>query len=156
MDTDINIQVWGLNDTMQDSFGPLGDSEWALDPANRRTSQSRFREVTQDGRFLRVLSVPLGYGGDQIAVMQVAVPLDAIESARTYLLYVLFVIWLYGVIIVGFALYLTLGRALEPLKSIVETAELVWGRPLDVLARHAWRGSDADGGVEGGAWPRTT
>jgi signal transduction histidine kinase len=125
VEADINIQVWGLNDTMQDSFGPLGDSDWALDPVNRRTSQPRFREVTQDGRFLRVLSVPLGYGGDQIAVMQVAVPMDSIESARRYLLYVLFVIWLYGVIIVGFALYLTLGRALEPLKSIVETAEQI-------------------------------
>lgn len=125
VEADINVQVWGLNDTLQDAFGPLGDSEWALDPANKRTSQPRFREVSYDDRMLRVLSVPLGFGGDQIAVMQVAVPMDSIESARTYLLYVLFVIWLYGVIIVGFALYLTLGRALEPLKSIVETAEQI-------------------------------
>lgn len=125
VNADINVQVWGLNDELQDGFGTLGSSDLALDPANKRTHQPRFREVVHGDTLLRVLSVPLGYGGNQIAVMQVAVPLDSIESARRYLLYVLFVIWLYGVIIVGFALYLTLGRALEPLKSIVETAEQI-------------------------------
>jgi hypothetical protein len=85
LDVNISVQVWGLNDKLQDGFGPLGRSEWALDPANTRTNQPRFREVAYDERLLRVLSVPLGYGGGQIAVMQVAVPLDSIESARTYL-----------------------------------------------------------------------
>jgi two-component system OmpR family sensor kinase len=125
IDTDINVQVWGLNDELQDGFGSLGNSGLALDPANTRTNRPRFREVESKENLLRVLSVPLGYGGDQVAVMQVAVSLDSIKSARTYLLYVLFVIWLYGVIIVGFALYLTLGQALHPLKSIVETAEQI-------------------------------
>jgi two-component system, OmpR family, sensor kinase len=122
VDADVSVQVWGLNDELQDGFGPLGNVGWALDPAGTRVNQPRFREVAYEERLLRVLSVPLGYGGDQVAVMQVAVSLDTIKSARTYLLYVMFVIWLYGVFIVGFAMYLTLGQALDPLKSIVETA----------------------------------
>lgn len=142
-DSDINIQVWGLNDELQDGFGLLGDSAMALDPAGKRTDLPRFREVTRGDRVLRVLSVPIGYEGDQVAVMQVAVPLDSIESARTYLLYVLFVIWLYGVIIVGFALYLTLGRALEPLKSIVETAEQI-NRADDLSRRIPLQGVEED------------
>jgi signal transduction histidine kinase len=125
MDNETSVQVWGLNDELQDGFGPFGNSDWALDPANTRTNQPRFREVTLENRSLRVLSVPLGYAGRQIAVMQVAESLDSIRDARTYMLYVLFVIWLYGVFIVGFALYLTLGQALDPLKSIVETAEQI-------------------------------
>jgi len=125
MDTNVNVQVWGLNDELQDDYGPLGKSGLALDPSNKRTSRPKFREVERDEKLLRVLSVPLGYAGQQVAVMQVAVSLDSIKSARTYILYVLFVIWLYGVFIVGFALYLTLGRALNPLKSIVETAEQI-------------------------------
>ena len=125
MDTNTNVQVWGLNGELQDSFGIMGISEQALDPLNTRTSLPRFREVPHGDRLLRVLSIPIGYGGNRIAVMQVAVPLDSIKFARTYLLYVLFVIWVYGVMIVGFALYLTLGRALDPLKSIVETAEQI-------------------------------
>lgn len=125
VDADISVQVWGLNDELQDGFGPFGNSSWALDPLGTRVTQPRFREVDFDERSLRVLSVPLGYGGDQIAVMQVAAPLDLIKSARTYLLYVMFVIWLYGMFIVGFAMYLTLGQALDPLKTIVETAEQI-------------------------------
>lgn len=125
VDAGVSVQVWGLNDELQDGFGPLGYSGWALDPFGTRVTQPRFREVEYDGRLLRVLSIPLGYGGTQIAVMQVAVPLDTIKSARTYLLYVMFVIWLYGVFIVGFAMYLTLGQALDPLKTIVETAEQI-------------------------------
>lgn len=125
VDANVNVQVWGLNNELQDGFGPLGRSEWALDPANTRTSQPRFREVAYQDRLLRVLSVPLGYGKQQIAVMQVSLSLDSIKSARTYMLYVMFVIWLYGVVIVGFALYFTLGQTLAPLKTIVETAEQI-------------------------------
>lgn len=125
VDAGVSVQVWGFNDELQDGFGPLGYSGWALDPFGTRVTQPRFREVEYEERLLRVLSVPLGYGGDQIAVMQVAVSLDSIKSARTYLLYVMFVIWLYGVFIVGFAMYLTLGQALDPLKTIVDTAEQI-------------------------------
>lgn len=141
MDADVNVQVWGLNNDLQDFYGPLGKSEAALDPANIRTDRARFREVTHGGRLLRVLSVPLGYGGRQVAVMQVAVPLDVIQTARVYLLYVLFVVWLYGVLVVGFALWLTLGRALEPLKTIVETAEQI-NRADDLSRRIPLQGSE--------------
>ena len=125
VDSGVSVQVWGLNDELQDGFGPFGNSGWALDPLGKRVIQPRFREVDFEERSLRVLSIPLGHGGDQIAVMQVAAPLDLINSARTYLLYVMFVIWLYGVFIVGFAMYLTLGQALDPIKTIVETAEQI-------------------------------
>jgi len=125
MDTNVNVQVWGLNDELQDDYGALGNSGMALDPFNKRTKLPKFREVEQNEKLLRVLSVPLAYSGQQVAVMQVAVSLDSIKAARTFMLYVLFVIWLYGVFIVGFALYLTLGQALNPLKSIVETAEAI-------------------------------
>ncbi len=141
MDADVNVQVWGLNNDLQDYYGPLGKSEAALDPANTRTDRSRFREVTHGGRLLRVLSVPLGYAGKQVAVMQVAVPLDVIQTARVYLLYVLFVVWVYGVLVVGFALWLMLGRALEPLKIIVETAEQI-NRADDLSRRIPLQGSE--------------
>ncbi len=32
MDSNISVQVWGLNDKLQDGFGPLGRSEWAHGP----------------------------------------------------------------------------------------------------------------------------
>jgi heavy metal sensor kinase len=143
MDTDVSVQVWGVSNDLQDFYGPLGKSESALDPANTRTDRSRFREVMHGSRLLRVLSVPLGVGGRQVAVMQVAAPLDFIQAARGYLLYVLFAVWLYGVLVVGFALWLTLGRALEPLKVIVETAEQI-NRADDLSRRIPLQGSEVD------------
>ena len=143
VDKDISVQVWGLNEELQTGFGPYGQESEAMDPSNTRTNVPRFREANYDDTLLRVLSVPLGYGGNQIAVMQVAVPLDALDFARDYLLYVLFVIWVYGVIVVGFALWLTLGRALEPLKTIVETAESI-NRADDLSRRIPLQGLEED------------
>ena len=144
VDGDIQVQVWGLNDELQDSFGPLGVRNKALDPANTRTSRSRFHEVEySEGMLLRVLSVPLGNGGRQVAVMQVAASMESIVSARQYLLFVMLVIWLYGVIVVGSALWFTLGRALVPLKTIVETAEQI-NRADDLSRRIPLQGFEED------------
>ena len=57
--SDVNVQVWGLNDELQDSYGPLGKSQQALDPFYTRTVHPKFREVEQGEKILRVLSVPL-------------------------------------------------------------------------------------------------
>ena len=143
VDKDISVQVWGLNEELQTGYGPFGSESEAMDPSNTRTNTPRFRETEYKDKLMRVLSIPLGYGGDQIAVMQVAVPLDSLAFARGYLLYVLFVIWLYGVIVVGFALWLTLGRALEPLKTIVETAESI-NRADDLSRRIPLQGLEED------------
>jgi len=143
VDKDIHVQIWGLNDELQASFGPLGFKPQALDPFNIRTVKPRFREANYDNTMLRVLSVPLGYNGDQIAVMQVAMPLDSLVAARNYLISFLLVIWLYGVAVVGFALWFTLGGALKPLKLIVETAEHI-NRADDLSRRIPVQGFEDD------------
>ena len=111
----ISVQVWGLDDKLQASFGPLGQSRFAFDPLNKRTTQAGFRETS----------------------------LDTVASARAYLLSVLVVVWIYGVIIAGIASWFTLGQALEPLKSIVETAENI-NRADDLSRRIPQLGSEED------------
>jgi len=143
MDTDVHVQVWGLDDKLQASFGLLGNNETALDPGSKRVSRPVYHETNIENSPLRVLSVPITHNGSRIAVMQVAIVLDTVESARTYLLYVLLVLWLYGVIIAGFASWFTLGQALEPLKSIVETAEHI-NRADDLSRRIPLQGLDED------------
>jgi len=123
MDVDVYAQVWGLDDTLQDSYGAFGGIGTPFDPLSSRVDRPRFRENNVNGHPLRVLSVPLGQGGAQVAVLQVATPLDAIKTARSYLMYVLLVVWIYGVVIAGFATWFTLGITLAPLKTVVETAE---------------------------------
>ena len=143
MNMGISVQVWGLDDKLQASFGPLGQSRFAFDPLNKRTTQAGFRETNLNNLHLRVLNIPLLHNSKRVAVMQIATSLDTVASARAYLLSVLVVVWIYGVIIAGIASWFTLGQALEPLKSIVETAENI-NRADDLSRRIPQLGSEED------------
>ena len=143
MDADISAQVWGVDGKLQDSLGPLGQSNFAFDPLNKRTAQSSYRETNLNNVHLRVLNMPLLHNNKPIAVMQIAISLETVAVARGYLLSVLVVIWIYGVIIAGIVSWFTLGQALEPLKSIVETAENI-NRADDLSRRIPLLGSEED------------
>ena len=142
-DVNISVQVWGLDNKLQVSLGPLQHVKYAFDPLNKRTAHPSFRETSVNNVHLRVLNIPLLHDKKPVAVMQIATSLDSVTSARRYLLTVLFVVWLYGVIIAGIASWFTLGRALEPLKSIVETAEHI-NRADDLSRRIPQLGSEQD------------
>ena len=143
MDVDISVQIWGLDDKLQDSFGPFGENRIAFDPLSKRKAQTIFRETNLNNMHLRVLNIPLMHNNNRIAVMQIATSLDTVAEARTYLLVVLLVIWIYGVIIAGILSWFTLGQALEPLKSIVETAENI-NRADDLSRRIPQLGAEED------------
>jgi len=116
MDADVHVQVWGLDNKLQASFRLLADGETAFDPGSKRADDAVYRETSIDNIPLRVLSLPLSHNGSRIAVMQVAIDLTSVESARTYLLYVLLVLWFYGVIVAGFVSWFTCGdgRTYQP------------------------------------------
>ena len=143
MEVDVHAQVWGLDGVLQDSYGSLGQGSAPFDPLTGRIDRPRFRDANNNNRPLRVLTVPLQQGGNQVAVLQVAIPLDSIETARTYLGYVLIVTWLYGVIVVGVVTWFTLGATLAPIKNIVETAEHI-NRADDLSRRIPHQGLNED------------
>ena len=143
LDTNVSVQVWGLDDVLQESFGPLGHIREAFDPFNKRTAEAVYQETNLNGVPLRVLNVPLKHNGRRVAVMQVAVSLNTVLTARNYLVTVMAVIWLYGVIMTAVASSYTVGRALEPIKSIVETAEHI-NRADDLSRRIPFQGTEED------------
>jgi len=145
MDADISVQIWGLDGKLQDNFGPLGQGNLAFDPLplSKRTMQASFRETRLNNLHLRVLTIPLLHNENRVALMQIATSMETVAAARTYLLSVLVVVWIYGVIIAGIASWFTLGQALEPLKSIVETAENI-NRADDLSRRIPQLGSEED------------
>lgn len=143
MDVDVSVQVWGLNEKLQASFGPLGQNRVPFDPFNRRTGQPIFQETNFNSLNLRVLSIPLVHNDKRVAVMQIAARLDTVATARSYMVTVMFVIWVYGVIMAGVASSFTVGRALVPLKSIVETAEHI-NRADDLSRRIPSQDADED------------
>jgi signal transduction histidine kinase len=139
------VQIWGLDGKLQDSFGPLGQGNLAFDPLplTKRKMQASFRETHLNNLHLRVLTIPLLHNNNRVALMQIATSMETVAAARTYLLSVLVVVWIYGVIIAGIASWFTLGQALEPLKSIVETAENI-NRADDLSRRIPQLGSEED------------
>jgi len=143
MDVDASVQVWGLDDELQASFGPLGRNKLAFDPFNKRAVQPVFHETNMNNIHLRVLNIPLLHNDKRVAVMQIAASLDTVESARGYLLFGLLVIWIYGIIVAGMAASFMLDRALEPLKSIVEAAENI-NRADDLSRRIPQLGLEQD------------
>jgi len=143
IDRDVNVQVWGLDGKLQASYGPLGHNKFAFDPVNKRASEPVFHETSLNDLHLRVLSIPLLHNGKLVAVMQLAINLDTIISARRYLLIGLIVIWIYGIFVAGVAASFLLDRALEPLKSIVETAEHI-NRADDLSRRIPHQGLEQD------------
>jgi two-component system, OmpR family, sensor kinase len=140
---DVSVQVWGIDDKLQTGFGSLGQNRQAFDKFHKRTTQAIYQETTVNSIHLRVLSFPLKHNGRNIAVMQIASRLDTVEVAREYLIAVMVVIWVYGVITAGVASSFTVGRALEPLKSIVETAEHI-NRADDLSRRIPSQGTEED------------
>src|SRR6185503_6713070 len=143
MDVDVSVQVWGLNEKLQASFGPLGQNRVPFDPFNRRAGGPIFQETNFNSLNLRVLSIPLVHNDKRVAVMQIAARLDTVATARSYMVTVMFVIWVYGVIMAGVASSFTVGRALVPLKSIVETAEHI-NRADDLSRRIPAQDADED------------
>ena len=143
MDVDASVQVWGLDDQLQASFGPFGQSRTSFDPINKRANRPIFNETNLNNLHLRVLNIPLVHNGKRVAVMQIALSLDTVALARDYLVGVMAVIWLYGVIMTAVASSFTVGRALEPINSIVETAESI-NRADDLSRRIPQQALDQD------------
>jgi signal transduction histidine kinase len=143
VDVDVSVQIWGLGERVQESFGPLEQYRLPFDPFNKRTTRAIFQETGFNGLHLRVLSIPLEHNGKRVAVMQIAARLDTVATARSYMVTVMFVIWIYGVIMAGVASSFTVGRALVPLKSIVETAEHI-NRADDLSRRIPSQDADED------------
>jgi len=139
----VSAQVWGLNDQLQTSFGPLAGNRPPFDPFNKRTTRVVFQETNFNNLHLRVLNIPILRNDKRVAVMQIAMSLDTVRAAREYLVGVMTVIWLYGVIMTAVASSYTVGRALEPIHSIVETAEHI-NRADDLSRRIQGQGVDQD------------
>jgi signal transduction histidine kinase len=140
---DVSVQVWGLDERLQESFGSLRQYRLPFDPFNKRTTRAVFQETTFDGLQLRVLSIPLVHNRKRVAVMQIVARLDTVATARSYMVTVMSVIWIYGVIMAGVASSFTVGRALVPLKAIVETAEHI-NRADDLSRRIPSQDADED------------
>jgi signal transduction histidine kinase len=140
LNSNIYMQIWGLDGELQSSFGGLANSEpKSFDSLNLHATGPVYRDTNVGGSHLRVLSVPLQQRSRTIAILQLASHLDVVDSARTDLTEVLTIIWMVAVIFSGIVVWFTLGQTLKPLGDITETVEQI-NRADDLSRRIPYQG----------------
>jgi two-component system OmpR family sensor kinase len=144
INSDVYMQIWGLDGDLQSNFGILPNFENVpFDREALHTKQPAYRDLNGVGRHIRVLSIPLEQDGHKIAVLQVASKLDVVDAARKNLTDVLFIIWIVAVLFSGMAVWVTMGQTLKPLGAITETVEQI-NRADDLSRRIPYSGPESD------------
>lgn len=144
INSDVYMQIWGLDGNLQSKFGTLRNFEdTPFDRDGLRIDRPAYRDLTGNGWHIRVLSVPLSQNGHKVAVLQVATRLDVVDAARKNLTDVLFIIWIVAVMFSGMAVWVTIGQTLKPLGAITETVEQI-NRADDLSRRIPYSGPESD------------
>jgi signal transduction histidine kinase len=142
--SDVYVQVWGLDGELQSSFGALENfTDKPFDQSGWRTDYPVYRDISEAGQHIRVLSIPLQQGDHIIAVLQVASSLEVVDAARMNLTDVLSIIWVVAVLFSGIVVWFTLGQTLKPLEAITETVEQI-NRADDLSRRIPYQGPEND------------
>jgi signal transduction histidine kinase len=142
------VQVWGVDNELQTGLRTI--EGYADTPFVRVASTLDgpvYREIRTEDQHLRVIVVPLEQNDHRVGILQVAVRLDVVDTARTGLTNILAVILIVAILFSGNAAWLTLGQTLKPLQVITETAEQI-NRADDLSRRIPYDGpEDEIGGL---------
>ena len=126
INSDVLVQVWGLDNQLQSGLRvPDGFFDKPFDRLGLQAQEPNYREVTIAAKHLRVFTVPLEQNGHKIWVLQLAVDLTEVDTARVGLINILSILLLVAVLFSGVVAWFTLGQTLKPLKTIAEAAEQI-------------------------------
>jgi len=144
INSDVYVQVWGLDNQLQSNLRLLeGYADKSFDSTGLRSDHPIYREVNEEGKHLRVFSVPLEQNGHKIWVLQLAMDLVNQDHARAGLINILSVALLVAMLFSGLVAWFTLGQTLKPLHAITETAEQI-NRADDLSRRIPYSGPEND------------
>jgi len=141
---DVYMQIWGLDGDLQSSFGKLkGFDHSPFNSAALRVAKPAYYDLTGIGWHIRVLSIPLVQNGHKVAVLQLAMKLDVVDTARKNLTDVLFIIWIVAVLFSAMAVWVTIGQTIKPLRAITDAVEQI-NRADDLSRRIPYSGPKDD------------
>ncbi|HSJ87132.1 MAG TPA: HAMP domain-containing sensor histidine kinase [Anaerolineales bacterium] len=141
---DVYMQIWGLDGDLQSSFGKLkGFDHSPFNSTALRVAKPAYYDLTGIGWHIRVLSIPLVQNGHKVAVLQLAMKLDVVDTARKNLTDVLFIIWIVAVLFSAMAVWVTIGQTIKPLSAITEAVEQI-NRADDLSRRIPYSGPEDD------------
>ena len=143
LSTNVYVQLWNRAGLLIGATSNILELRQPLDPPDLAATSPIFRNTYIEGNHIRVLTVPLQASGRPIGVLQTAANLNLVDTTRNSLLYALILLALVSMILAGFASWLSLGKALEPLETATETAEQIT-RADDLSRRIPYNGPPDD------------
>ncbi len=144
IESDVYMQIWGLDGNLQSHFGTLkGFANTPFDSNALRKDDPIYRDLSSTKWHIRVLSIPLEQNGHKVAVLQLAIKLDVVDTARKELTDILFIVWIVAVLFSGMVVWVTIGQSLKPISAITETVEQI-NRADDLSRRIPYSGPEGD------------
>jgi len=144
VNSDVYMQVWGLDGDLQFPYRELSNYEKVpFNASGLHEKKPRYADIPGTDGHIRVLSIPLVQGGRRLATLQLASKLDAADIAREALTQILTIIWIVAVLFTGMAVWVTMGQTLKPLGAITETVEQI-NRADDLSRRIPYSGPEND------------
>jgi len=124
--TGVYLQIWNREDKLTAASPGLSMMKDPLDPSGKKAPRAFYNDVYVNRVHLRVLSVPFSTkDGYILGVIQAATPLTLVDSIRILLFYILGILTVISMIVAAIASWISIGRALAPLKTATETADQI-------------------------------
>lgn len=121
----VYVQLWARDGQLRMSSPGIRQLGQPLGALDLRTTHTVLRDVTIQNVHLRVLTVPLVLGNRPAGVLQAATNLALVDALRNTLLYVLLALTILSILFAALASWVSIGRALAPLKTVTQTAEQI-------------------------------
>ncbi len=143
MTANVFVQIWGRDGSLMTSSPSISQLNESLDSDYLTSNHPIYHETRFRGFHLRVLNVPLIIDGRPVGTLQAATSLDVVDTAREVLVYIMGIATIIAVMLAAFGSWLAVGRALQPLGTITETAEQI-NRADDLARRIPYDGPKED------------
>ena len=143
MTANVFVQIWGRDGRLMTSSPSISQLKESLDSNYLTVNHPIYHETRFQDVHLRVLNVPLIIDGRPVGTLQAATSLDVVDTAREVLVYIMGIAMIITVMLAAFGSWLAVGRALQPLDIITETAEQI-NRADDLARRIPYDGPKED------------
>jgi signal transduction histidine kinase len=143
MTANVFVQIWGRDGSLMTASPSISQLNESLDSDYLTINHPIYHETSFRGFHLRVLNVPLIIDGRPVGTLQAATSLDVVDTAREVLVYIMGIATIITVMLAAYGSWLAVGRALQPLDTITETAEQI-NRADDLARRIPYDGPRED------------
>ena len=140
----VYVQLWARNGQLKMSSPGIREfARQPLDALDLGVARPVLRDTTMRNVHLRVLTVPLVLGKRPAGVLQAATNMALVDAIRSTLLSVLLALTVLSIVLAAIASWVSIGRALAPLETVIETAEQIT-RADDLSRRIPYHGPASD------------